>query len=600
MTAAFHDGEVAAQRKAGTAGTAAMLSVGIGDTIAAHSSASTLLSSLPLLAITSVSPNKAVWISPALGAPGFAGVQQSNAITLGTAAAAAVHPTDPLAAALARPCTLLGLVAVDFAARRRYRANGVASRTTDGGALPALAVHEFFPNCPKYIQRRTAQLRTGGVPLRVDAAVEERPALSEGDAAIVRAADTVFLGTVYDQAGADANHRGGRPGFVRVISPTSLAWPDYRGNGMFQSAGNLERNSRAAMLFVDFATGDFLQLSGSAVVDWDAAGEYDGAARVMRFEVRQVRRTRALTDYRWHLEDPSPYNPVLSQGGGGAPAADGDSLDTAIPLVLAKIVDESPTVKTFRFLAPRRVRFLPGQYATFRFDGVLAVAEAGAGAPAVRTWTLSETSNSTHGDDSLEVSVKRKPGGFVSTWLHAHAAVGLCVSLLGIDGDMTAVREVSSGAGQPFLYAAPRKLLLVSGGIGMTPNLAILRGLDVFLNTDDAAATDVFLVHSERRAADLPFQRELVRRADSASGPRLRIVNVLSGPGESVVEQGGSVTTRLGRVTVSLLAEEVGDDIVERECYVCGPPGFLQGVSAALVTALGVDPKRVHHETFDF
>ena len=62
--------------------------------------------------------------------------------------------------------------------------------------------------------------------------------------------------------GADISHRGGRPGFVRVDGDV-LTIPDFRGNRYFNTLGNLIAEPRASLLFVDFETGDLLQLQGS-------------------------------------------------------------------------------------------------------------------------------------------------------------------------------------------------------------------------------------------------------------------------------------------------------------------------------------------------
>jgi hypothetical protein len=75
--------------------------------------------------------------------------------------------------------------------------------------------------------------------------------LGAEDIALIGGADTFFLGTVHPSRGADASHRGGTPGFVRVEGG-QLWWPDYRGNNMFNSFGNLEVDKTAALLFVDF------------------------------------------------------------------------------------------------------------------------------------------------------------------------------------------------------------------------------------------------------------------------------------------------------------------------------------------------------------
>lgn len=78
---------------------------------------------------------------------------------------------------------------------------------------------------------------------------------------LVAGADTFFLGTTHPTRGNDASHRGGPPGFVRVTSPTTLWWPDFPGNNMFNSFGNLAVDDEAALLFTDFTTGATVQMS---------------------------------------------------------------------------------------------------------------------------------------------------------------------------------------------------------------------------------------------------------------------------------------------------------------------------------------------------
>ena len=88
--------------------------------------------------------------------------------------------------------------------------------------------------------------------------IERAAALSPKHAQLIANADTFFLGTIHPSRGADASHRGGPPGFVRVDG-NRLWWPDYPGNNMFNSFGNLAVDPSAALLFIDFDTGTALQ-----------------------------------------------------------------------------------------------------------------------------------------------------------------------------------------------------------------------------------------------------------------------------------------------------------------------------------------------------
>jgi len=83
--------------------------------------------------------------------------------------------------------------------------------------------------------------------------------------------------------GVDISHRGGAEGFVRVEGDTLLI-PDYRGNGYFNTLGNLVLEPRAALLFLDLEAGRMTCLQGAAEVFWNRA-DLPGAERVWRFEV---------------------------------------------------------------------------------------------------------------------------------------------------------------------------------------------------------------------------------------------------------------------------------------------------------------------------
>ena len=92
--------------------------------------------------------------------------------------------------------------------------------------------------------------------------------LDDAARALIAAADTFFVASrsrpeVGSGGGLDMSHRGGRPGFVGVHGDT-LAIPDFRGNRFFNTLGNLLGDPRAGLLFVDFASGDLLQLQGRA------------------------------------------------------------------------------------------------------------------------------------------------------------------------------------------------------------------------------------------------------------------------------------------------------------------------------------------------
>jgi predicted pyridoxine 5'-phosphate oxidase superfamily flavin-nucleotide-binding protein len=177
----------------------------------------------------------------------------------------------------------IGILGIDFGTRRRNRANGVVSHV---GTAFTVAVKQSFGNCPQYIQRRTIRRvevgRNGARPLN---------SLDKRARALIESADTFFVASrsragMGATGGADISHRGGQPGFVLVDGET-LSIPDFRGNRYFNTLGNLLGEPRASLLFLDFETGDLLQLQGLARIDWNgsAAERVQGAERVWHFQI---------------------------------------------------------------------------------------------------------------------------------------------------------------------------------------------------------------------------------------------------------------------------------------------------------------------------
>jgi predicted pyridoxine 5'-phosphate oxidase superfamily flavin-nucleotide-binding protein len=245
-----------------------------------------------------------LWSSPLTGPAGF--LEAVNSSTLMIHAEPAEG--DPLHGLPARQQA--GLVVVEFATRRRVRVNGTL-RAVGGGSL-AIDVEQAYGNCPQYIHQRLLAPDEPGQSDPVEA--RRGVALSPEDIRLIRAADTFFLGTTNPERGADSSHRGGSPGFVRVEEDGRLWWPDYPGNNLFNSLGNLAVDPEASLLFLDFETGRTLQLSGAAEIEWDAPGrpgDDGGTGRRVVFTVRQVVAGHLLPA-RQVADTPYPRNPALT------------------------------------------------------------------------------------------------------------------------------------------------------------------------------------------------------------------------------------------------------------------------------------------------
>jgi len=114
--------------------------------------------------------------------------------------------------------------------------------------------------------------------------------LDEGDRAFIESAAMFFLATADGEGRPDCSYKGGMPGFVKVLSPRELAWPDYDGNGQFRSLGNLLVNPAVGLLFIDWSRPSRLRVNGRATVSADdpLLPHWQGAQLVVRVAVEQV------------------------------------------------------------------------------------------------------------------------------------------------------------------------------------------------------------------------------------------------------------------------------------------------------------------------
>ena len=271
----FHEGEVATQRRAGVEAAAKRLENMLGAN-RLSAGAAQFLTKQRFAALTGRDREGVLWISPLSGQPGFLrGADDMLRI------AAFPREGDPLHGISVGQ--QIGLIAIEFAARRRMRINGSLTESDNAGLT--VRVDQAYGNCPQYIHRRDINIPAVATPSENS---RHATSLSADDQAMIEAADTFFLGTTHPTRGSDASHRGGPAGFVRVDSPGRLWWPDYPGNNMFNSFGNLAVDDEAALLFVDFVTGASLQVSGTARVEWTspgADGDDGGVGRRVAFSV---------------------------------------------------------------------------------------------------------------------------------------------------------------------------------------------------------------------------------------------------------------------------------------------------------------------------
>jgi len=207
---------------------------------------------------------------------------------------------------------------------------------------------------------------------------------------------------------------------------------------------------------------------------------------------------------------------------------------------------------------------LPGQYVVVR----LRVFTDG---PSVfRSYSLSGPLST----ERYRISVKIEPHGVAGNWLRQHVQVGSAL-------------DVSSPRGSFILEAGNRPVVLLSAGIGATPVLAMLYGLEA-----GGSTRPVVWIHAARDGEHHPFGAEVRRLLSSLPHARSHVCYSLPGSGDQL----GEDFDTSGHLTRSVL-EGIGVPR-ESDVYLCGPNRFMAEMKDVLVT-LGVAPGQIHVEIFN-
>lgn len=240
-----------------------------------------------------------------------------------------------------------------------------------------------------------------------------------------------------------------------------------------------------------------------------------------------------------------------------------------------RIVNETPDVKTFYFIAepPVLFHYLPGQFVNLEVNID--------GKPVIRSYSISSSPTRPY---HLSLTIKRVaspaaqpdvPPGLVSNWLHDHFQVGDRLKLVGGPaGHFTCLPHL------------PPKLLLISAGSGITPMMSMTRWVQ-----DTLLDCDVVFLHSARTVDDIVFRSELEAIATQMPNFHLAVTLTQQSPGRSWM----GLT---GRISESIL-QLVAPDLHERAVYVCGPEGFMENVRS-LLESLQFPMQNYQEESFGY
>ena len=287
----------------------------------------------------------------------------------------------------------------------------------------------------------------------------------------------------------DTNHRGGPPGFVRALTDnncTTIFWPEYSGNRLYQTLGNLQVTPLAGLCFPDFTTGDVLYITGTSEIltGLDAASVLPRSNLAVKLTVHAARLVARGLPFRGVPGDSSPYNPQVRYLKSERKAEETSLKSESNSAKLLSQTPLTPSISRFRFSLTNPATYTAGQYVTLDFSSHLDVGYShmrdedplSINDDFVRTFTVSnppgtppKPSQSLQ-DDEFEITIRRV--GPVTNFLFKH----------GIEGpqrDLPLEVDVKGFGGSFKVEQADDKMIgFVAGGVGITLLLPALHVLD--------------------------------------------------------------------------------------------------------------------------
>ncbi|KAI0433706.1 hypothetical protein F5Y09DRAFT_297910 [Xylaria sp. FL1042] len=509
---------------------------------------------------------------------------------------------------------------------------GSAVGTTPGVAnlQMAFAVEEALGNCPKYLNKKhiVPHVPTPELVRGADSSPNDGLPLPQEAVELIAKADLFFIASKHGDGSMDVNHRGGAPGFLRIFRNREserdgngvddggvvLVYPEYSGNRLYQTLGNLNQDPVAGLVIPDFTTSDVLYLTGrtTTLVAERAAAYMPHAKLAIRIDVTEARFVRGGLPFRGSVIDYSPYNPPVRLLATEKKEGQEDGATNAIAvatLLTRQVITPTVSRYTFKLTLTKSGSgnglhaWYPGQHVTFDFSSELdhGYSHTRDDDPQslnddfVRTFTVSaplnsrdlvevETRTGSKGEVSvtselrdgaepeLEIVVRRH-GSATALLAHWNLRVPLEIPVLGFGG-VEDFRMPVAGAERKDKDS--KESVFIAGGVGITPLLAQALGV---LGTDDEKEKGTLQVLWSLRAEDLPLAVDAFTKIHGL-GPvtKLFVTGSLgdAGEGRDLVN---TVKTLGARVVGKRVAK---DDILEtgekgkRKFFCCTGPAMMK------------------------
>ncbi|KAJ5666105.1 uncharacterized protein N7477_008553 [Penicillium maclennaniae] len=511
---------------------------------------------------------------------------------------------------------------IEFSTRRRNKFAGSirgVRRWSDADYQVDVEVTEAIGNCPKYINIRKLVPHPHTRPELVYQRQHLTPQQRLPDEVIqfIIDADTIFIGSIFKSnapefpSHAGMNARSGLPGFIRV-SPSdgrTVVIPDYSGNRFVSSLGNIESSGVVGLTIVSFTTGDILYLTGTAenMVGPPALKIMARHASITSMNVTGFTFVRDALPVRQQIGtsvERSPYSPKVKYLVEEAESQmDGAQQHKA---QLQGAVQLSSDLAVFKFKVSSAagasdLKIRPGQAIVLdfmdwigppKYQHMANSAPSSINDDRVRTWTVS----SAHEDGKttwFELTMRKVKGG---------AVTGALFDLLR--------QDPSNKIGQPVSFNTPvtadivgvtgdfcmgqgkLNLLLIAGGIGITPFLAMLNALAA---RGSKARSEVMLVLATREP---DIMINLMKPALDKMPPTVNIKIAMFGHASDfdttcLNSPGREISMHTGRVVANYWKGLP----LDKEVFICGPNGFGDSVTDGLQAA-GFPLTRIHREGF--